>query len=46
MNVWYELELIVQNEVIVEAIDFYKNEYNRPDSNAGFDLHLPGTRFL
>jgi dUTP pyrophosphatase len=39
MDFWYELELMVQNEGTVLPADFYKNEYNRSDSNAGFDLH-------
>ena len=32
---WYELEILpVKNNV-----SFYKNEYDRGDTNAGFDLH-------
>ena len=42
MNSWYELEIIVlepQLETEVERANFYKDEYDRSDSNAGFDLH-------
>jgi len=32
---WYELEILP----IKDNVSFYKNEYDRTDSNAGFDLH-------
>lgn len=37
MDFWYELEIMSSGSEAV--VDFYKNEYNRSDSNAGFDLH-------
>lgn len=38
---WYELEIQIldRNTTGVEKINCYKNEYNRSDSNAGFDLY-------
>lgn len=43
MNSWYELEILVlepQLETEVrERANFYKDEYDRSDSNAGFDLY-------
>jgi hypothetical protein len=39
MNFWYELEILVMNEEGKQTATFYKNEYNRSDSNAGFDIH-------
>ena len=39
MNFWYDLELLIINEEGKQAAAFYKDEYNRSDSNAGFDLH-------
>lgn len=41
MNHWYELEILVldpQETGVVEKAIFYKDEYDRSDSNAGFDL--------
>lgn len=38
MNFWYELEILVMSEEGKQITTFYKNEYNRSDSNAGFDL--------
>lgn len=35
MNFWYELEIMMLDS----QETFYKVEYNRSDSNAGFDLH-------
>jgi len=35
-EVWYELEIQSLQE---EKSSFYKNEFNRSDLNAGFDLH-------
>jgi dUTP pyrophosphatase len=35
MNFWYELEIMALDS----DVTFYKNEYNRSDSNAGFDVH-------
>lgn len=32
---WYELEILP----IKDNVSFYKNEYDRTDGNAGFDLH-------
>lgn len=38
MNFWYDLEIMpLQNDGWPLA-DFYKDEYNRSDANAGFDL--------
>jgi dUTPase len=49
MNSWYELEILVlepeqvgtdvTERIITEKANFYKDEYDRSDSNAGFDLH-------
>ena len=39
MNFWYDLEILVTNEEEKEAAAFYKNEYDRSDSNAGFDVY-------
>jgi hypothetical protein len=43
MNIfWYELEIMIldsQDTGVTERAEFYKNEINRSDSNAGFDLH-------
>ena len=38
---WYELEIQIldTNTTGVEKVNCYKNEYNRSDSNAGFDLY-------
>lgn len=33
---WYELEIMALDK---ENIKFYKNEFDRSDMNAGFDLH-------
>ena len=38
MNFWYELEIMVL-DTDKEKAAFYKDEYNRSDSNAGFDIH-------
>ena len=38
MNHWYELEILVMNEEGKEAAAFYKDVYDRSDSNAGFDV--------
>jgi dUTP pyrophosphatase len=35
-NFWYELEILPIDK---EKTNFYKTEYNRSDSNAGFDVH-------
>lgn len=35
-NFWYELEIMPIDK---ENTNFYKVEFNRSDSNAGFDLH-------
>lgn len=37
MNFWYELEIMVQENM--QRADFYKDTYNMSDSNAGFDLY-------
>jgi dUTPase len=37
MNHWYELEIQVLDAQ--EKANFYKDEYDRSDSNAGFDLY-------
>ena len=39
MNFWYDLELLVMSTDEEGVAAFYKDEYNRSDSNAGFDLH-------
>lgn len=42
MNVWYDLEIMIldtQDTGVKEKAIFYKNEFNRSDSNAGFDLN-------
>ena len=44
MNSWYELEILVLEPEqvgtdVTEKANFYKDEYDRSDSNAGFDLH-------
>jgi dUTP pyrophosphatase len=39
MNSWYELEILVLDTEGSEKANFYKDEYNRSDSNAGFDLN-------
>ena len=42
MNHWYELEIIVldtQDTGVSEKANFYKEEYDRSDSNAGFDVY-------
>jgi dUTP pyrophosphatase len=33
---WYELEILPIDK---DKVSFYKNEYDRPETNAGFDLH-------
>ncbi len=41
-NFWYELEILVldpQDTGAKERAEFYKIEFDRSDSNAGFDLH-------
>jgi dUTP pyrophosphatase len=35
MNFWYELEI----QPLRNYINFYKPEYDRSDSNAGYDMH-------
>jgi dUTP pyrophosphatase len=35
-NIWYELEILAFDK---ENVNFYKEEYDRSDVNAGFDLH-------
>lgn len=35
-NIWYELEICPLNK---ENITYYKDEYDRSDANAGYDLH-------
>lgn len=42
-NIWYELEIMPIDK---ENISFYKNEYNRSDSNAGFDVHSSNDVFV
>jgi dUTPase len=37
MDFWYELEIQVLDSE--QPAIFYKDEYNRSDSNAGFDVH-------
>lgn len=39
MNSWYELEILVLDTEGSEKANFYKDEYNLSDSNAGFDLY-------
>ena len=48
MSVWYELEIQIlePEQGVIEGVtevrekaNFYKDEYDRSDSNAGFDLH-------
>jgi dUTP pyrophosphatase len=39
MNFWYELEIMPVNTDVKENIAFYKDEYNRSDMNAGFDVY-------
>ena len=47
MNSWYELEIqVLEPEQggadvteVREKANFYRDEYDRSDSNAGFDLH-------
>ena len=36
---WYDLEILVMSTDEEGASAFYRDEYNRSDSNAGFDLH-------
>ena len=38
MNFWYDLELLIMSTDEEGAAAFYRDEYNRSDSNAGFDL--------
>jgi dUTPase len=38
MNCWYDLEILLLKEEGKEEATFYKNEYDRSDSNAGFDV--------
>ena len=42
-NTWYELEILPLDK---DNINFYKTEYNRSDSNAGFDLHNSSSVFV
>lgn len=42
MSHWYELEIIILDSVdtgVLEKAYFYKDMYDRSDSNAGFDLY-------
>jgi hypothetical protein len=42
MNFWYELEIMVlspEDTGVVDGANFYKDEYDRSDTNAGFDLY-------
>jgi dUTPase len=39
MNHWYELEILVLDSQDKEKAIFYKDEYDRLDTNAGFDLY-------
>ena len=42
MNHWYELEILVldpQDTGVVEKANFYKDDYDRSDTNAGFDMY-------
>jgi dUTPase len=42
MNHWYELEILVldtNDTGLVEIANFYKDEYDRSDINAGFDVY-------
>lgn len=36
---WYDLEILVINKEEKQIANFYKDEYDRSDSNAGFDLY-------
>ena len=35
-STWYELEILPIDK---NKVSFYKDEYDRPETNAGFDLH-------
>lgn len=39
MNHWYELEIQVLNNDTKENANFYKDDYDRSDINAGFDVY-------
>ena len=39
MNHWYELEILVLDADNKEKVNFYKDQYDLSDNNAGFDLY-------